>query len=133
VVNTSLTGLRVARELDRIAEQLSLQDRQRQWDRVEQHEPPSDSSRLRPAHLCLLRSSHLPRARNIMERLPKSLHASVRRVLRQAWERDDADKAEKLLRNLAQRLERDWFGSPARSWKASTRSSPSRGLDCRRS
>jgi putative transposase len=36
-----------------------------------------------------------------MERLPKALHASVRRVLRQAWE---------LLRNLAQRLERDWSG-----------------------
>ena len=50
------------------------------------------------------------KARNIMERLPKSLHASVRRVLRQAWERDDADKAEKLIRNLAQRLERDWSG-----------------------
>jgi putative transposase len=28
--------------------------------------------------------------------------------LRQAWELNDADKAEKLLRNLAQRLERDW-------------------------
>ncbi len=50
------------------------------------------------------------KARNIMERLPKSLHAPVRRVLRQAWELDDADKAEKLLRNLAQRLERDWSG-----------------------
>ena len=49
-------------------------------------------------------------ARNIMERLPKSLHASVRRVLRQAWELDDADKAEKLIRNLAHRLERDWSG-----------------------
>ena len=48
------------------------------------------------------------KARNIMERLPKSLHASVRRVLRQAWELDDAAKAERLLRNLAQRLERDW-------------------------
>jgi Transposase, Mutator family len=31
------------------------------------------------------------KARNIMERLPKSLHASVRRVLRQAWELDDAE------------------------------------------
>src|SRR6516164_4989746 len=31
-------------------------------------------------------------------------------VLRQAWELDDADKAEKLLRNLARRLERDWAG-----------------------
>ena len=37
-------------------------------------------------------------------------NASVRRVLRQAWELDDADKAEKLLRNLAHRLERDWSG-----------------------
>src|SRR6202795_4720861 len=53
------------------------------------------------------------KARNIKERLPKSLHASVRRVLRQAWELDDADKAEKLLRNLARRLERDWAGVAA--------------------
>src|SRR4030088_908619 len=45
------------------------------------------------------------KARNIMERLPKSLHASIRRALRQAWELDDAAKAERLIRNLAQRLE----------------------------
>jgi transposase-like protein len=47
------------------------------------------------------------KARNIMERLPKSLHASVRRALRQAWELNDAAKAEKLIRNLAHRLEHD--------------------------
>lgn len=47
------------------------------------------------------------KARNIVERLPKSLHASTRRALRQAWELDDADKAERLIRNLARRLERD--------------------------
>jgi putative transposase len=47
------------------------------------------------------------KSRNIMERLPKPLHASVRHALRQAWELDDAKKAERLLRNLAQRLERD--------------------------
>ena len=47
------------------------------------------------------------KARNIMERLPKSLQAGVRRVLRQAWELGDATKAEKLLRNLARRLEHD--------------------------
>ena len=40
------------------------------------------------------------KARNIMERLSPALHASVRRALRQAWELDDAAKAEK-------RLERD--------------------------
>jgi putative transposase len=47
------------------------------------------------------------KARNIVERLPKHLHASVRKVLRQAWELDDAEKAEKLIRNLARRLEQD--------------------------
>jgi transposase-like protein len=47
------------------------------------------------------------KARNITERLPKALHATVRRALRQAWELDDADKAEKLIRNLAKRLERE--------------------------
>jgi transposase-like protein len=41
------------------------------------------------------------------------MHASVKRVLRQAWELDDADKAEKLIRNLARRLERDWKGVSA--------------------
>lgn len=45
------------------------------------------------------------KARNVIERLPKPLHASVRKTLRQAWEIDDADKAERLLRNLARRLE----------------------------
>jgi putative transposase len=45
------------------------------------------------------------KGRNIMERLPKHLHASVRRTLRQAWELDDATKAEQLIRNLARRLE----------------------------
>jgi len=34
------------------------------------------------------------------------MHAQVRRTLRQAWEMDDAGKAETLLRNLARRLER---------------------------
>ena len=45
------------------------------------------------------------KGRNIMERLPKHLHASVRRTLRQAWELDDATKAEQLIRNLARQLE----------------------------
>jgi len=47
------------------------------------------------------------KARNITERLAKPLHASVRKALRQAWELDDADKAEKLIRNLARHLERE--------------------------
>jgi transposase-like protein len=45
------------------------------------------------------------KARNILERLPKHLHAPVRTALRQAWELDDAEKAERLIRNLARRLE----------------------------
>ena len=45
------------------------------------------------------------KARNVTERLPKHMQATVRRALRQAWEIGDADKAEKLLRNLARRLE----------------------------
>ena len=52
-------------------------------------------------------------ARSILERLPKSMHASVRRVLRQAWEMDGAETAETLIRNLARRLERDWNGVSA--------------------
>jgi len=47
------------------------------------------------------------KGRNIVERLPKPLHVSVRKVLRQAWELDDADKAKRLIENLARRLERD--------------------------
>ena len=53
------------------------------------------------------------KARNILERLPKSMRASVRRILRQAWEMDDAERAETLIRNLAPRLERDWNGASA--------------------
>jgi putative transposase len=53
------------------------------------------------------------KARNIMERLPKSLHPSVRCALRQAWEMSDPDKAEKLIRNLARRLEQDAPGVAA--------------------
>ena len=49
-----------------------------------------------------------------MERLPKPMHAAVRRVLRQAWELDDANKAEKLIRNLARRLEHDAPGVSVR-------------------
>lgn len=47
------------------------------------------------------------KARNIVDRLPRHLHLSVRKALRQAWELDDADKAERLMKNLARRLERE--------------------------
>ncbi len=38
-------------------------------------------------------------------RIAKPLHASVRKVLRQAWELSDPAKAKRLIRNLARRLE----------------------------
>ena len=61
----------------------------------------------------LIQRCQIHKARNIMERLPKPLHAAVRRVLRQAWELNDAEKAEKLIRNLARRLEHDAPGVSA--------------------
>lgn len=53
------------------------------------------------------------KARNIVERLPKHLHPSVRATLRQAWESEDADRAERLIRNLARRLEHEAPGVSA--------------------
>lgn len=47
------------------------------------------------------------KARNITDRLAPAHHAAVRRALKQAWEMDDADKAERLVRNLARRFEQD--------------------------
>ena len=47
------------------------------------------------------------KGRNIIERLPQHLHASVKKALRQAWDQDDANKAERLLRNLVRRLEHE--------------------------
>ncbi len=43
----------------------------------------------------------------LADRSQQKRHASVRKALRQAWELGDADKAEKLLRSLARRLERE--------------------------
>ena len=44
------------------------------------------------------------KARNIMERLPKGMHASVRRALRQAWELDDAARASELRARISRPL-----------------------------
>jgi putative transposase len=41
-------------------------------------------------HTAAIQRRQIHKARNITERLPKSLHASIRRVLRQAWELGDA-------------------------------------------
>lgn len=47
------------------------------------------------------------KARNIAERCPKKYVASVRNVLRKAWELDDAAEAERLIKDLAKRMERE--------------------------
>ena len=47
------------------------------------------------------------KARNVVERCPKKHVAGVKRALRQAWEEDDADKAERQLKDLARRIERE--------------------------
>jgi putative transposase len=64
--------------------------------------PSFASAAVPPTQRC-----QIHKARTIVERLPKHLHASVRRALRQAWELDDAAKAERLLRNLARRLDQE--------------------------
>ena len=47
------------------------------------------------------------KARNIIERCPKKHIASVRTTLRKAWEMDDTLEAERLLKDLAKRMERE--------------------------
>ena len=47
------------------------------------------------------------KSRNIIERCPKKHVVAVKRALREAWEQDDAEKAERQLRDLARKLERE--------------------------
>jgi len=54
-----------------------------------------------------IRRCQVHKARNILDRLPRHLHASTRRALRQAWDLDDAERAETLLCNLPRSLERE--------------------------
>ncbi len=42
--------------------------------------------------------------------------AGVKKALHQAWDQDDADKAERLLRNLARRLEHEEPGHCHINW-----------------
>ena len=43
-----------------------------------------------------IQRSRFHKGRNIIERLPQHLHASVKKALRQAWDQDDANEAERL-------------------------------------
>ena len=54
-----------------------------------------------------IRRCKIHRARNISDRLAPKHHAAVRRALKQALQLNDADKAERLMRNLARRFEQE--------------------------
>lgn len=53
------------------------------------------------------------KGRNIIERLDERLKPSLKKALRQAWEQDNAERAERLLKNLARRLEHETPGVSA--------------------
>jgi len=61
----------------------------------------------------LLQRCQVHKGRNIIERLDPSLHAGVKKVLRQAWDSPTAEQAERVLRNLARRLDHDAPGVSA--------------------
>src|SRR6185437_15261920 len=63
--------------------------------------------------LALIQRCQVHKGRNIIERLDLSLHAGVKKVLRQTWDSPTAEQAERVLRNLARRLDRDAPGVSA--------------------
>src|SRR4051794_9634612 len=72
------------------------------------------------------------KARNITERLPKPLHAAVRKTLRQAWELDDALKAKRLSGTWHDGWRRTGPASRPPSWKGWRRSCAWSGSACPR-
>ena len=69
----------------------------------------------------LIQRCQVHKGRNIIERLDPSLHAGVKKVLRQAWDSPTAEQAERVLRNLARRLDHDALASWLRSTKGWTK------------
>src|SRR5450830_1344164 len=61
----------------------------------------------------LIQRCQVHKGRNSVERLDPSLHAGVKKVLRQAWDSPTAEQAERVLRNLARRLDHDAPGVSA--------------------
>src|SRR5258705_9380890 len=61
----------------------------------------------------LIQRCQVHKGRNIVERLDPSLHAGVKKVLRQAWDSLTAEQAERVLRNLARGLDHDAPGVSA--------------------
>jgi len=60
-----------------------------------------------------LQRCQVHKRRNILSHLPERLHASVDRVLKEAWESTDADLAQRRLEQLASSLEADHPGAAA--------------------
>jgi putative transposase len=63
--------------------------------------------------VALIQRCQVHKGRNITERLDPSLHAGVKKVLRQAWDSPTAEQAERVLKNLARRLDHDAPGVAA--------------------
>ena len=61
----------------------------------------------------LIQRCQVHKGRNIIERLDPSLRAGVKKVLRQAWDSATAEQAERVLENLARRLDHDAPGVTA--------------------
>jgi transposase-like protein len=61
----------------------------------------------------LIQRCQVHKGRNIIERLDPSLHIGVKKVLRQAWDSPTAEQAERVLRNLARRLDHNAPGVSA--------------------
>jgi transposase-like protein len=61
--------------------------------------------------LAPLQRCQVHKRRNILEHLPERLHASVDRILREAWESADADLAKRRLERLASSLEAEHPGA----------------------
>ena len=63
--------------------------------------------------LGVVQRCQIHKRRNILGHLPEALHASVNRVLVEAWDSTDAELAERRLRKLADSLEREHPGAAA--------------------
>ena len=61
--------------------------------------------------LSLLHRCQVHKRRNVLDHLPERLHASVDRVLKEAWDSTDADLAKRRLEGLASSLEAEHPGA----------------------
>lgn len=66
--------------------------------------------------LGIVQRCQIHKRRNILDHLPEALHASVDKVLAEAWGSSDPKLAERRLRTLADSLEREYPGPSRVSW-----------------